>query len=228
MRVVDMLPANGGPGRGNTLIRDHQHFHNFFAVERVADTDAPGFTIFIARYLDITAGIDVEVGQSSFFQQMCGLQDGPAFDDPRRVEDTVMLDVEIPPRFLPGLFAYCQDRFHLIAIRFFSKLAPINFRNLAVFLVRAKGVINSAKIGKDFFDISFGHPGIDHLDGNGHAHKQLELFHGLCSRLRKCIREGLYEGITGIGSTCHYINIGTLCLDCFTCELRIRHAVDFY
>src|SRR6266567_4349071 len=123
MWIVDMLPANCGSRRGNTLIRDRQDFHNFFALERVTDTDAPGLTIFISRNLDVTTGIDVEIAKSSFFQHMCGLQDCPAFDYPRRINHTVMLNVEIPPRFLSGLLAQCQDRFHLIAILFFTKLA---------------------------------------------------------------------------------------------------------
>src|SRR5438046_347558 len=96
MRIVDMLPANGGSRRGNPFIRDRQHFHNFFAVERVTDTDAPGVPTFRSRYLDVPASINVEIGVSSFFQPICGLEDGPAFDDSRRIKDTVMLDVEIP------------------------------------------------------------------------------------------------------------------------------------
>ena len=115
-----------------------------------------------------------------------------------------------------------------MAILFFTKLAPIYFRYLAVFFVRAKGSINSAKISKDFFYLSFCHTGINDLDGNGHAHEQLELFHKLCLCLRKRIREGLYERIAGIGGTCDDIDIGTLCLDCFTYELRVCDAVDVY
>src|SRR5437899_2156877 len=46
--------------------------------------------------------------------------------------------------------------------------------------------------------------------------------------MRKCIREGLHEGIAGIGGTSYDINIGTLCLDCLTCELRVCNAVDVY
>ena len=61
MRIVDMLPANCGPRRGNTLIRDRQNFHMFFAVERVTDTDSPGVPTFLSRYLDVTASINVEI-----------------------------------------------------------------------------------------------------------------------------------------------------------------------
>src|SRR3984893_6014780 len=105
MRIVDMLPANGGPRGGNTLICDRQDFHIFFAVERVTDTDAPGVATFRSRYLDVTASIDVEIGKSSGFQHMCGIKDCPAFDYARRINDSIMLDVEIPPRFLFGLLA---------------------------------------------------------------------------------------------------------------------------
>src|SRR5260370_37597840 len=105
MRIVDMLPANCGSRRGNPLIHDRQNFHNFFAVEWITDTDSPGVTIFLSRYLDVTSSINVEIGISSFFQHMCRLKDSPAFDNPRRIGDAVMLDVEIPLRFLFGLLA---------------------------------------------------------------------------------------------------------------------------
>ena len=105
MRIVDMLPANGGPRGGNTLICDRQDFHIFFAAERITDTNAPGVATFRSRYLDVTASINVEIGKSSFFQHMCGLKNCPAFDYPRRISDTVMIDVEISPRFLSGLLA---------------------------------------------------------------------------------------------------------------------------
>src|SRR5712691_11282243 len=97
MRIVDMLPANGGSRRGNTLLCDRQNFHIFFAVEWVTDTYTPRVTAFISRYLDVAAGINVEIGISSFFQHICGLKDCPAFDYPRRISSTVMIDVEIPP-----------------------------------------------------------------------------------------------------------------------------------
>ena len=100
-----MLPANGGSRCSDTLIRDRQNFHNFFAVERVTDADAPGVTTFLSRYLDVTASINVEIGKSSFFQHTCRLKDYPAFDYPRRINDTVVLDVEISLRFLSGLLA---------------------------------------------------------------------------------------------------------------------------
>src|SRR5713101_9569553 len=105
MRIVNMLPANCGSRRGNTLIRDRQDFHNFFALERVTDTNAPGLAVFIPRNLDVTTCIDVEIAKSSFFQHVCGLKDRPAFDYPRRINHTVMLDVEIPTCFLSGLLA---------------------------------------------------------------------------------------------------------------------------
>src|SRR5215467_5387480 len=105
MRIVDMLPANGGSRGGNSLIGDRQHLHNLIAIERVTDADAPGITIFLSRYLDVAASIDVEIGPSGFFEQMRGLKDGPTLDDARGINQTVMPDVEIPIRFLSGLLA---------------------------------------------------------------------------------------------------------------------------
>src|SRR5690348_7349599 len=105
MRIVDMLPTNGGSRRGEPLIRDHQNFHNFFAVERVTDTNSPGMTTFLSRYLDVTTGINIEIGKSSLFQYICGLKDCPAFDYPRRINDTIVPNVEIPLRLLSGVLA---------------------------------------------------------------------------------------------------------------------------
>src|SRR5947209_16678896 len=109
MRIIDMLPANRGAGSGDTLIRDRQHLHILSTVEWVTDADAPGIAVVCTRHLNITTSINIKIDKFCLFKHLRSVENGPAFDDTRRI------DVEVALRFLPGLLAQRKNRFHSIA-----------------------------------------------------------------------------------------------------------------
>src|SRR5437868_11246668 len=112
-----MLPTNRCARSGDTLIPDRQHLHILSAVERVADANAPGMAVVRTRHLDITTGINIKIDKSHLFEQLRRLENGPTLNDTGRVDEAIMLDVEVALRFLPGLLAQGQNRFHSIADR---------------------------------------------------------------------------------------------------------------
>src|SRR5690242_3710440 len=105
MGIIDMLPANRDARGGNPLIAQRQDFYMLSTIERIANANSPGMTIFHSRDLNISSGINEEVLESARLQQMCRILNGPPFDNARRISNAILLNIEIPFRLLLRLFA---------------------------------------------------------------------------------------------------------------------------
>jgi hypothetical protein len=93
----------------------------------------------------VAAGIDGEVAQAGLVHDVGGTVDGPAFDEPRRIEPTGGTHVEVAARLEPKLVAPLEHVADVGVCLFHRELAALDALDLAVLPVSAERLVDPAE-----------------------------------------------------------------------------------
>src|SRR5450759_196781 len=148
-RVVDMLSADIRPGGRHAAVADRKHLDDFVQVKRITDTHAPVLTLAIfTNRLEIAPGLDVEIFVPFLADHFRGIENRPAFDQPGRVCRSITVNVKIAVRLQPDLLGQSKHRLHVRAGLFQYQFVPVEHRDFALILIRAKFIVDGLEVSE--------------------------------------------------------------------------------
>ena len=195
-------------------IADPQHLDHLRDVERVADADQPRSALGTATAdLRVASRLHVEIGEPSQMQQARSFVDGPALDDPHRIEPSLPIDVEVAAARLPRLFGQLHDHPHLGADLGALEQASIPQRGLTRLFERAEALVDLAEQTEDRLEVEGAHAPVHHLDGDRHPHQQSGLLRLSAPRLAQRARQRFDEPLGGDRGSRHEVHFRALDTD---------------